>query len=91
MREAVIREIALLVAEEVKTCRRLPDAETTFLPSSAMVSDSPPAPDSDIKVECPDNSIPIFMDPRNFLPTPGQWTAKTYGISQIMGYAYHGL
>ncbi|KAF8142917.1 hypothetical protein K438DRAFT_1994468 [Mycena galopus ATCC 62051] len=67
MWEAVIREITLLVAEEVKTCRR-PDAETTSHLSPA-VSDTP-VPNSDTKVHCPDNSLPIFMDPRNFLPTP---------------------
>ncbi|KAJ7246115.1 hypothetical protein B0H12DRAFT_1126821 [Mycena haematopus] len=54
---------------EVKTHRRIVGAET-ISHSSATASKSPPAQNSDAKVECPDDSVPIWLDPRNFLPTP---------------------
>ncbi|KAJ7752533.1 hypothetical protein B0H14DRAFT_2541046 [Mycena olivaceomarginata] len=74
--DAVVREIALLVAEEVKPHRTIAGNPGTELicHSPAPVSKRlKPAPNPNFdasKVECPDSAIPLFLDPRNFLPTP---------------------
>ncbi|KAJ7793357.1 hypothetical protein B0H14DRAFT_149660 [Mycena olivaceomarginata] len=76
MWDMVIREIVLLVAEEVKAHRQGTDTDTKDIPhAAAPVLKSPIPKSSDVtkKIECPDldrsTSIPIFLDPQNFLPT----------------------
>jgi hypothetical protein len=72
--DTVIREIALLVAEEVKAHGRIAAA-----PNIPPVSETPAGLDCDVKVEeedallpveCPDVSTPVILDPRNYLPSP---------------------
>ncbi|KAF7375403.1 hypothetical protein MSAN_00427900 [Mycena sanguinolenta] len=71
MWDSVVHEITFLVAEEVKTHRRISGPETSSQPS-APVPGSPGLQNSDVKGDspCSDDSMPLWLDPRNFLPTP---------------------
>ncbi|KAJ6496074.1 hypothetical protein C8R45DRAFT_984902 [Mycena sanguinolenta] len=69
MWDSIIPEIEFLIAEEVKTHRRASGAETLSYPF-VPIADSPLLQTSDVKGECSDDSVPLWLDPRNFLPTP---------------------
>ncbi|KAJ6462605.1 hypothetical protein C8R45DRAFT_1027180 [Mycena sanguinolenta] len=78
MWDIVIHEIALLIAEEVKTHRRITGVQAIPQPP-APVPDSPTVQDSNVKDECSPDSVPIWLDPRNFLPTPPPTPPPTLG------------
>ncbi|KAF7367062.1 hypothetical protein MSAN_00965600 [Mycena sanguinolenta] len=78
MWDTVIEEIAFLIAEEVQTHRRPPGAEV-ISQSSTSILDSPEIPNSDPQGECSGDIVPIWLDPRNFLPTPPPTPPPTLG------------
>ncbi|KAJ7776015.1 hypothetical protein DFH07DRAFT_73798 [Mycena maculata] len=71
--DIVIREIAVLIAEEVKAHGRIAGAETEThtVPDTPPLAEKPSAPPSDVKAVFPTGvSMPPVLDPQNYLLTP---------------------
>ncbi|KAJ7613655.1 hypothetical protein DFH06DRAFT_1307865 [Mycena polygramma] len=79
MWDAVIREIALLIGEEVKTHRRI--AGEIARPASPAVSEIPSTPASDAHEDCAgDVSSPVLVDIRHYPPTPPPTPPPTLAV-----------
>ncbi|KAJ6471084.1 hypothetical protein C8R47DRAFT_1054531 [Mycena vitilis] len=77
--DGVIREIALLIGEEVKTHRRI--GGDIARPASPAVSEVPSTPDADAQEDCAGNvSSPMLVGIHHYPPTPPPTPPPTLAV-----------